>query len=98
MQAVKRSGLRCPEDISVVGFDDLEISAMTDPPLFTVSQSGYELGATAMKLLVNRVADAAGPARHIVLKTDSKIRGSVALVSSDEPKAMPKLNRRREPL
>jgi len=90
LQAVKQSGLRCPEDISVVGFDDLEIAAMTDPPLFTVSQSGYELGAAAMKLLLDRVADSDGPSHHIVLKTELRIRGSAAPVSGAENRRMAK--------
>jgi LacI family transcriptional regulator len=44
-------GLRAPDDVAVVGYDDVELAAMTDPPLTTVHQPSYELGATAYELL-----------------------------------------------
>ncbi len=40
-----------PDDVAVVGYDDVELAAMTDPPLTTVHQPTYELGATAYELL-----------------------------------------------
>lgn len=43
--------LRAPDDVAVVGYDDVELAAMTDPPLTTVHQPSYELGATAYELL-----------------------------------------------
>jgi DNA-binding LacI/PurR family transcriptional regulator len=78
LQAIRESGLRCPEEISLAGFDDLEIASITNPPIFTVYQPGYELGATAMRLLLERIADWDGPPRHVVLKTELRIRESVA--------------------
>jgi DNA-binding LacI/PurR family transcriptional regulator len=77
LHAVRELGIRCPEDISLVGFDDLDISSMTNPPIFTVSQSGYELGATALRLLLDRVANWDGPPRHVVLPTELRMRESV---------------------
>jgi DNA-binding LacI/PurR family transcriptional regulator len=78
LQAIRESGFLCPEEISLVGFDDLDISSMTNPPIFTVYQPGYELGATAMRLLLERIADWDGPPRHVVLQTELRIRESVA--------------------
>lgn len=43
--------LRAPDDVAVVGYDDVELAAMTDPPLTTVHQPSYELGGTAYELL-----------------------------------------------
>jgi DNA-binding LacI/PurR family transcriptional regulator len=77
LQAARELGIRCPEDVSLVGFDDLDISSMTNPPIFTVSQSGYELGATALRLLLDRVANWDGPPRHVVLQTELRMRESV---------------------
>jgi LacI family transcriptional regulator, galactose operon repressor len=76
--AVRESGLRCPEDISIIGFDDLDLGETTNPSLSSVSQSGYQLGTTAARLLLDRKEGDASPAKHIVLKTVLKLRDSVA--------------------
>jgi len=70
--------LRCPEDVSVVGFDNLDFAETTSPPLSSVHQPGYQLGATAARILLDRVAGDLGPAKNCVLQTELKIRGSVA--------------------
>ena len=51
IRGLRLRGLRAPDDVSVVGYDDVELAAMTDPPLTTVHQPSYELGATAYELL-----------------------------------------------
>jgi DNA-binding LacI/PurR family transcriptional regulator len=76
--AIRDAGLRCPEDISVVGFDNLELAETTNPALSSVSQPGYQLGMTAARILLDRVQGDKGPAKHIVLETALKIRQSVA--------------------
>ncbi|SDF37776.1 LacI family DNA-binding transcriptional regulator [Terriglobus roseus] len=76
--AVRESGLRCPEDISIIGFDDLDLGETTNPSLSSVSQSGYQLGTTAARLLLDRRQGDDGPAKHIVLETLLKLRHSVA--------------------
>jgi LacI family transcriptional regulator len=76
--AVRESGLRCPEDVSIIGFDDLDLCETTNPSLSSVSQSGYQLGTTAARLLLDRKEGDASPAKHIVLKTVLKLRDSVA--------------------
>jgi LacI family transcriptional regulator len=76
--AIREAGLRCPEDISLFGFDDLDLAEMTDPPLSSVSQSGYQLGTSAASILLDRLAGDNGPARHVVLETSLKIRHSIA--------------------
>lgn len=78
LQAIREVGLKCPEDISVMGFDDLDLAEVTAPPLSTVSQSGYQLGSTAAGLLMERLKKKRARARHIVLKTELKLRNSVA--------------------
>ena len=45
LSGLREAGLRCPEDISVIGFDDIEVSELTDPALTTIFQPGYQMGA-----------------------------------------------------
>ena len=52
MRAVKDNGLAVPKDVAVVGFDDLSMSALLDPPLTTVAQPFYEMGAKAAARLI----------------------------------------------
>jgi DNA-binding LacI/PurR family transcriptional regulator len=76
--AIRDSGLKCPEDISVMGFDDLDLAEIIHPSLSSVSQPGYQLGSTAARLLLDRVRGDTGPAKHIVLGTTLKLRHSIA--------------------
>jgi LacI family transcriptional regulator len=81
--ALRQAGLRCPQDVSIMGFDDLDLAETTNPALSSVSQSGYQLGTTAAKLLLDRIQGDIGPPKHIVLETSLKLRDSV-----DSPTAM----------
>jgi DNA-binding LacI/PurR family transcriptional regulator len=76
--AIREAGLRCPQDISVMGFDNLELAEMTNPALSSVSQPGYQLGMTAAQILLDRVAGDEGPPKHCVLQTELTLRESVA--------------------
>jgi DNA-binding LacI/PurR family transcriptional regulator len=53
MDAIKDARLVCPDDISVVGIDDVRDSAYSTPPLTTFSVPKYELGKTAVNILNN---------------------------------------------
>ena len=76
--AIREEKLRCPEDISLIGFDGLDLTEFTNPQLSTVYQSPYQLGATSAQLVLDRLADKTHPFRHIVLDTELKIRESIA--------------------
>lgn len=78
LRAIREEGLRCPEDISLVGFDGLDVTEITSPQLTSVYQSPYQLGAAAVQLAMDRLAQKTSPVRKIVLKTELKIRESVA--------------------
>jgi LacI family transcriptional regulator len=51
LQAIQEAGLVVPKDFAVVGFDDLEFSAFTNPPLTTIRQPRYEMGKKSMEVL-----------------------------------------------
>jgi LacI family transcriptional regulator len=78
LQTARDFGLRCPEDISVLGFDDLDFASMMNPSLTSVYQPGYQLGVTAARMLLDRVNGDTQPPRHIVLDTELRIRESIA--------------------
>ncbi len=55
MRALRNAGRRVPDDVAVVGFDDIPASAMTHPPLSTVRQPLYEMGRTAASMVMAAV-------------------------------------------
>lgn len=76
IRALKNCGVRVPEDISVVGFDNIAFSEIYDPSLTTVSQPAYKIGSRAMSLLVSRIKDEKYKTQHILLKHNLIIRES----------------------
>lgn len=76
LQALHERGLRVPADISVVGFDDMPWQVAMQPPLTCVAQPTYDIGATAARLLLERIADPTRPVRRVVLETSLIVRAS----------------------
>jgi LacI family transcriptional regulator len=71
-------GLRCPEDVSIVGFNDMPFIDRLRPPLTSVRVPQREIGTTAADLLLALLSDAAEPAREILLNPTLVVRGSTA--------------------
>jgi len=79
LMAVKEMGLRIPDDVSVVGFDDPEWAPLTDPPLTTLAQPTYEMGVEAVKLLLDRIeGEQDGRTRRVLLEPWLVVRESTA--------------------
>jgi LacI family transcriptional regulator len=76
--AIRELGLECPRDISLFGFDGLDVTELIDPPLSTVLQPGYQLGSMGVQILLERVNDPDKQYRHHVLPTELRLRASVA--------------------
>ena len=71
-------GLRCPEDVSVVGFNDMPFAARFQPPLTTIHIPHYEIGKDAAELMLERLQDADSPPREIRLEPSLIVRDSTA--------------------
>lgn len=81
VNAAKKLGLRVPEDLSVVGFDNIDVSLMSDPPLTTIDQPKFQLGYQAGELLINKIKSPDTIDKQIILNTELIIRGSTRLPS-----------------
>ena len=78
LMAARERGLRVPEDLSIVGFDGMDLTEITTPQLASVAQSPYEIGAAAAQLVLDRLATPESPAQHIIVPTTFKAGGSIA--------------------
>jgi len=78
MRAIDEAGLRVPQDISIVGLDDIEVAAFQTPPLTTVRQSFTEMATLGVKLLLDVLAGKEPSERHIVLQPTLVVRQSTA--------------------
>jgi len=76
LRAAKEMGLRVPEDISITGFDDLEIAQLAEPALTTVHVPHREMGRRAAHLLID-MQDNAAPVQSRCLATDIRLRASL---------------------
>jgi DNA-binding LacI/PurR family transcriptional regulator len=77
LKALREAGLRVPEDVSLVGFDDLDVAAHLSPALTTVRIQKGDLGAVGVKTLLNRAQDPTSPAMTITLGVELIQRESV---------------------
>jgi DNA-binding LacI/PurR family transcriptional regulator len=82
MKAAAQLGVKVPEDISIVGFDDVEIAALVHPPLTTVRQPKYEIGSSAVDILLHLFSGKVRAPKHRVLGVELMERLSVQAPSS----------------
>jgi LacI family transcriptional regulator len=80
IKALTDAGLRVPDDVSVVGYDDISLAAMMTPGLTTVAQPKYQMGASSVEVLMQRLVDLGAPPRKVVLQPRLVVRGSTASV------------------
>lgn len=76
MKAIREAGLRIPDDIAIVGFDDLPIASAVDPPLTTVRQPIERMGAMAAEMLIGLVEGTITGPQHVILPTQLIVRAS----------------------
>ncbi|WP_122840304.1 LacI family DNA-binding transcriptional regulator [Pseudomonas viridiflava] len=80
LKRIRQSGLRVPEDISLVGFDDIPFAAYCDPPLTTISQPAEAFGQRAVEMLIALIEKKPLAERHVVLPFELTLRESTARV------------------
>ncbi|HWR16892.1 MAG TPA: LacI family DNA-binding transcriptional regulator [Terriglobales bacterium] len=78
LAAVHEAGLECPRDVSIVGFDNLDESDMTQPTLTTVDQFAYQLGAQASQTIVDRMKHKRNAACQVVLSPELRVKQSTS--------------------
>lgn len=76
INAAQRLGIRVPAELSVIGFDNIETSRMTNPPITTIAQPSFQLGQQACSILIEKIQNPALPNRNILLNTELIIRES----------------------
>jgi LacI family transcriptional regulator len=84
IQALRESGRRVPEDVSVIGFDDIQSAAYQNPGLTTVRQPLRQMGVIAAETLLERINSPRQPdyPKEIVVKPELIVRASTARASS----------------
>jgi DNA-binding LacI/PurR family transcriptional regulator len=80
MQVAKQLGIKVPDDLSIVGFDDTILAGVTDPPLTTVAQPIERMGKQAFNLLIDNLVNIEAVKQRIVLRPELNIRQSTARV------------------
>jgi LacI family transcriptional regulator len=71
-------GVHCPEELSVVGFNDMPFAARFNPPLTTIHIPHYDIGKAAAELMLERLQDGDSAPREIRLEPSLVVRGSTA--------------------
>jgi LacI family transcriptional regulator len=76
LRALREAGKRVPDDVAVVGFDDMPFASRTEPPLTTVRQPTHRMGEVATETLIDLIEHPDSPPRRIVLPTELVVRAS----------------------
>jgi DNA-binding LacI/PurR family transcriptional regulator len=74
--ALREAGLRIPDDISIIGFDDIPWAKYSDPPLTTIRLPAQKLASVACLMLLALLRGAVPEEQHVVLDTELVVRKS----------------------
>ena len=84
IRALKDHGLRVPEDISVVGFDDIDNAAFHNPSLTTIHQPLYRMGKMAARILLQRLRGQDTSPEDVLVEPELMTRESTALANPEK--------------
>lgn len=76
LKVINRRGLKVPDDIAIVGFDDMAWASSLNPPLTSVHQPAREIGRRAGDLLIQRIKNPNRPTVKIIMETELRVRKS----------------------
>jgi len=76
LRAIREAGLTVPQDMALVGYDDMNPASLSDLPLTTVRQPIRQLGMQAVEMLIDVLRNGLTPPRRLILPTDLVIRSS----------------------
>ena len=76
MRAVREAGLKIPQDVAFVGFDDVSVARYANPQLTTIRQPIAQFGTNAVEILIDLIENGIKPARRIIMETELIIRDS----------------------
>ncbi|CAM3083847.1 LacI family DNA-binding transcriptional regulator [Paenibacillus taichungensis] len=80
IRLLRKRGLRVPEDISVVCFDDLDLASAFDPFLTVAAQPAYDFGAIGMQMLIDRIeGKAPEEPQTVIMPSELRIRASASV-------------------
>jgi DNA-binding LacI/PurR family transcriptional regulator len=79
LQGMTQRGIRVPQDVALIGYDDIEFAAAAAVPLSSVRQPREQLGRSAIELLLEEVDTAAHQHRHVVFKPELVVRTSTEI-------------------
>jgi DNA-binding LacI/PurR family transcriptional regulator len=83
IRGARQRGLRVPEDVSVVGFDDSPLMGYIDPPLTTVRQPVREMALVAVRSLLDEIQGVGSPHTELVFRPELVVRRSTGPVATD---------------
>jgi len=95
IREARSRGLRVPEDVSVVGFDDSPLIAFTDPPLTTVRQPVQAMAVAAVKALLDEINGHGAPHSEYLFRPELIVRGSTAAAPARQAAPSPRTAGRR---
>lgn len=85
INAAHELGLRVPEDVSVIGFDNIDLSIMCVPTLTTIEQPCFQIGYQSCELLIEKITNHTTPSKQILLNTELIVRNSTLLPKRGNP-------------
>jgi len=78
LSAAHQAGVRVPQDMSLIGFDDIELARFASPTLSTIAQPKHRIGVTAVDMVLERIQGGRVEARQVILQPELIVRNSTA--------------------
>ena len=94
LDAIRELGLGCPDDVSVVGHNDMPLVDLISPPLTTVRIGHRQMGRDAARLLLREIETHAVTAEHVILQPELIVRKSTDRAKRPVPTGAPKKPKR----